>query len=202
MDHSKPIKRLIQAFKSLPGVGPRSAQRMAWHILESDYDQARELARALVSVKKNIRPCSVCFNYTDTDPCVICDDETRDRSVVCVVETTEDVVALERSGGHTGLYHVLGGTIRPTAGIGPDKIRVRELLERIKEGAVEEVILATNPTVEGEATAIHIAEELAKHDVRVTRLARGIPMGADLDFLDGDTLAKALQARSNFADNK
>jgi len=194
-EYPKPINRLVEAFKKLPGVGPRSARRMAWHIIDSQYEEAVELARAIVRVKKSIKHCSICCNYTDLDPCAVCSDPARDRSVVCVVEAPEDVAALERAGWRQGVYHVLGGTINTASGAGPDKLRIDELVERVKKGEVREVLIATDPSVEGETTAIYLAKMLKPYNVRLTRPARGIPAGADIDFLDNDTLTGAFRSR-------
>ena len=202
MEYAKPITRLIDALKKLPGVGPRSAQRLAWHIIDRPYEDAVELARAVVRVKKCITPCSSCFNFTEKDPCPICSDPDRDKGFICVVEAPEDVAALERAHGHPGVYHVLGGAIKPSAGIGPNKIRIAELVARTQSGGIREVLVATNPTLEGEATAMYIAQALAAAKVRVTRPAHGIPTGADIDFLDGDTLVRALRARQDFSPGK
>lgn len=198
MEYSRPIVRLIEAFRKLPGVGPRSAQRMAWHVIEGTYDDAVELARAVVGAKKGIRACSMCHNYTDTDPCGICSDSKRDTTSVCVVESPEDVTAIERAGGYTGLYHVLGGAIDPSAGIGPEKIRIDSLLQRVTKGGISEIILATNPTLKGDTTAMYIAAELERFGLNITRPAHGIPAGAGLEFLDGATITRAIRSRQSF----
>ena len=195
MNRPQSLKKLIEALQKLPGVGPRSAQRMAESVIGMDYESAREIARALVRVKKNIRPCSTCFIHTEQDPCEICSDPDRDRSFICVVENSEDVLAFENAGSHNGLYHVLGGTLNPTRGVGPEKIRLRELFDRVSEGGVKEVLIATNPTLEGETTAAHIVKHLKRAGVRLTRPARGLPRGADLDYLDGETISHAYRAR-------
>lgn len=202
MEYPKPITRLIEAFRKLPGIGPRSAQRMAWHVLEGNYDAAVELARAVVGVKKSINRCSLCGYYTENDPCSVCSDVSRDKSMICVVESAEDMLAIERAGGYGGLYHVLGGTISPTAGRGPDAIRAQELADRVRGGNIQEIIIATNPTIEGEATTLYLVEMLQPFSVRITRPAHGIPMGADLDFLDGDTLTRAMKSRAEMGHNQ
>ena len=194
---SRPLSltQLIDALQKLPGVGPRSAQRMAESILRMDYDSAREIARSIVRVKRSVHPCAICFNHTEQDPCEICANPERDASFICVVEASEDVVAFERAKSHPGVYHVLGGTIHPTKGIGPDRIRLQELFERVKKGGVREILIATNPSLEGETTASYIMEHLKDTSVRLTRPARGLPRGADLDYLDSDTISHAYQAR-------
>jgi recombination protein RecR len=189
------LEELITALQNLPGVGPRSAQRMAESILRMDYELARELARSIVRAKKNVRSCSICFNHTEQDPCAICADTERDRSFICVVEASEDVVAFERSKAHTGVYHVLGGTINPTKGIGPERIRLKELADRAAKGGIKEILIATNPTLEGETTAAYIMKQLSASGALLTRPARGLPRGADLDYLDSDTISHAYQAR-------
>jgi recombination protein RecR len=203
MKYPEPITRLIESFRRLPGVGPRSAARMTWHMLNGSYDDAVEMARAVVGVHKNITRCATCGNFTDTahDPCPICANPARDASIVCAVESSEDVLALERAGGFNGLYHVLGGTINPASGKGPDSIRAAQLVQRAKQGAIEEIIIATNPSLEGEATALYLAEILQPLAIRITRPAHGIPMGADLEFLDGDTIARAMSARRGMESN-
>lgn len=198
MEYARPINRLVSALKKLPGVGPRSAQRMAWHVLDAPYEEVVELARALVRAKKGIGRCGVCCNYTDADPCPVCADPKRDAALVCVVEAPEDVTALERAGGYNGLYHVLGGAISATRGKGPERLSIEPLVKRIAGGGVREVILATNPTLDGDTTALYVAEKLEPFKVRLTRPARGLPGGADIDYLDGDTLTRAIQSRGNF----
>jgi recombination protein RecR len=195
MSRPRSLDELISALQKLPGVGPRSAQRMAESIIRMDYESARDIARSIVRVKKHIHPCSVCFNHTEQDPCVICANPERDAAFICVVEATEDVVAFERAKSHPGLYHVLGGTIHPTKGVGPDKIRLQELFNRVQKGGVSEILIATNPSLEGETTASYIIEHLKDSGVRLTRPARGLPRGADLDYLDSDTISHAFQAR-------
>jgi len=191
----EPIARLIEAFHKLPGIGPKSAQRLAYHILRAPEQEAAGLARAVVDVKQRIRLCSSCLNITEMDPCSYCQDVRRDRSVVCVVEQPLDILALERSGGFRGLYHVLHGVLNPMDGVGPENLHIKELLDRLPDGEVKEVIMATNPSLEGEATAMYIQRLVSPLGVRVTRLARGLPSGADLEYTDDVTLSRALEGR-------
>jgi len=185
---------LVDKLAELPGIGKKTAQRLAFHIMKMDRDSALRLARAVEDVKNKVTHCSICFNLTEIDPCAICTDLKRDRSVICVVENPSDVNALEKAGIFRGLYHVLGGALSPLDNIGPDDIRIRELADRLDE-TVTEVIMATNPTVEGEATAAFIAGHLAKSGVRVARIARGLPVGGDLELADKVTLARSLEGR-------
>ena len=192
-----PVARLIEAFNHLPGVGPKTAQRLTYHVLRSPSDEARALAEALVAVKEQVAYCATCWNITDVDvdPCVICADPARDATRICVVEEPLDVLAIERTREFRGRYHVLHGAISPIDGIGPERIRARELIDRAKAGGIEEVILATNPTLEGEATAMYLAERLESVVGSVTRIARGLPVGGDLEYADEVTLIRALQGR-------
>jgi recombination protein RecR len=190
-----PVSRLIEAFNKLPGIGPKSAQRLTYYLLRAPLDEAQALAQAILEVKEKIVLCSICQNITDTDPCVICDDSQRDRTKICIVEEPLDILALERTGSYKGLYHVLHGVISPMDGIGPDELKVKELLARLKGGEVQEVIMATNPNLEGEATAMYLGRLLAPLGVRITRLARGLPVGADIEYADNVTLARALEGR-------
>ncbi|MBK9344223.1 MAG: recombination protein RecR [Dehalococcoidia bacterium] len=191
----EPIQRLIEAFHRLPGIGPKSAQRLAYHILRTSEQEALALTEAVMDVKRRIRLCSVCLNITEADPCAYCSDDRRDKAVVCVVEQPLDVLAIERSGGYKGQYHVLHGILNPIDGVGPEDIHVRELVVRLQAGEIQEVIMATNPSLEGEATAMYIQRLLSPAGVRVTRLARGLPSGADLEYTDDVTLARALEGR-------
>ncbi|GAB4331112.1 MAG: recombination mediator RecR [Dehalococcoidia bacterium] len=193
-----PIARLIEEFARMPGVGPKSAQRLAYYILRTPEQEAAALANAILEVKRRIVLCSTCFNITETDPCRFCTDEGRDRSTICVVEQPLDVHVIERTGGYRGLYHVLHGVLNPVDGVGPEQIRVKELLDRIVPGETREVIMATNPNLEGEATAMYIQRLVQPTGVRVTRLARGLPSGADLEYTDDVTLARALESRQDF----
>ncbi len=196
----EPVARLIEAFSRLPGIGPKTAQRLTYHLLRAPDAEARSLAAALVAVRDQVVFCERCFNISDAPLCPICRDEGRDERRICVVEEPLDVLALERTGEHKGVYHVLHGAISPIDGIGPERLRIRELLSRADDAAragepVEEVILATNPTLEGEATAMYLAERLAPIVGSVTRIARGIPVGGDLEYADEVTLIRALQGR-------
>jgi len=192
-----PVARLIEAFGRLPGVGQKTAQRLAYHVLRTPADEARALADALVAIKEEVDYCSICCNITDVgvDPCVICGDSRRDATRICVVEEPLDVLAIERTGEFRGRYHVLHGAISPIDGVGPERIKARELIERVREGGVEEVILATNPNLEGAATAMYLADLLAPHVASVTRIARGLPVGGDLEYADDVTLIRSLQGR-------
>lgn len=190
----EPIQRLIEAFHRLPGVGPKSAQRLAYHILRAPEQEARALSDALLDVKRRIRLCSICMNITEQDPCTYCADDRRDHTTICVVEQALDLLAIERS-GYRGLYHVLHGVLNPMDGVGPEDIRVRELIVRLQDGVAQEVIMATNPSLEGEATAMLIQRLIGPAGVKVTRLARGLPSGADLEYTDDVTLARALEGR-------
>ncbi len=191
----EPVARLIEEFTKLPGVGPKTAQRLTFFLLRVPVEEARALAKAILEVREKIVFCSVCFNITETDPCAVCGGGGRDDTKICVVEEPLDVLALERTREFGGLYHVLHGAISPVDGIGPDELKIRELLRRVKDSKVEEVILATNPNLEGEATAMYLARQLAPLGVRVTRLARGLPVGGDLEYADEITLTRALEGR-------
>jgi recombination protein RecR len=193
--HAKPIDHLIEALTKLPGIGRKTASRLAFHILRSSPSEAQALARAILDVKEKIHLCSVCFNLTDEDPCRICQDENRNREVLCVVEGPNDLIAIENTGAFNGRYHVLHGTISPLDGVGPEDIKIRELMERLQREGVGEVILATNPTVEGGATALYLTELIKPLGVKVTRIAYGIPMGGEIEYSDGMTLSKALEGR-------
>ena len=194
----KPVSRLIEEFQRLPGIGPKTASRLAYHLLRVPEEQAASLGQALLDLRAQTRFCSVCFNITDTatDPCAVCRDPQRDESLLCVVEAPLDVQAIERAQGFKGRYHVLHGAISPVEGIGPENLKIRELVERVRGSGVREVILATNPSMEGEATAMYIHRELQGLPVRVTRLARGLPVGGDLEYADETTLFKAIEGRS------
>jgi recombination protein RecR len=192
---AEPVSRLIGEFEKLPGIGPKSAARLAYHLLRMPEAEARSLAKAIIAVKEKIVLCSTCQNITDSDPCAICRGEDRDRSKLCVVEEPLDILALERTGLYKGLYHVLHGVISPMDGIGPEDLKIRELLQRLKGGGVEEVILATNPDLEGEATAMYLQKLISPLGIKVTSLARGLPMGGDLEYADEITLGKAIEGR-------
>ena len=192
-----PVARLIEEFSKLPGIGTKTAQRLAYHVLRTSADDARALAAALVSVQEDVAYCSVCCNITEAgvDPCDICADPRRDSARICVVEEPLDVLAIERTGEFRGRYHVLHGAISPIDGIGPERLRTRELVGRVTGGGIDEVILATNPNLEGEATAMYLADVLAPHVGNVTRIARGLPVGGDLEYADDVTLIRSLQGR-------
>jgi len=192
--NGSPVDRLIEEFSRLPGIGKKTAARLAFHLLKADAERVQILAEALLDLKGKIRACSVCFNFTHTDPCPICSDPRRDAGLLCVVEEPADLAVIERSGEYRGRYHVLGGVLAPLDGVGPNELRVKELVRRAKE-EVKEVILATNPSTEGEATATYLARELKTLGVRVTRIARGIPVGGDLEFVDQGTLLRAFADR-------
>ena len=196
MEYAQPISRLIQELTKLPGVGEKTAFRLAIHILRASKEDAESLARAILEVKEKIRLCSQCFNLTDQEPCRICQDPKRNDEVICVVSGPEDLMALEKSGSFRGLYHVLHGVLSPLEGVGPKDLRVRELLARLQGGKVKEVIVATNPSVEGEATAQYLSQIIKPLSIRVTRIARGVPMGGDLQYIDAVTLSKSLENRN------
>ncbi len=189
------LQRLLDELGRLPGIGPKSAQRIAYHLLSADDEEARRLAAAIVDVKEQVHFCPVCFSYATGETCDICADHGRDRSAICVVQEPRDVTAIERTATYHGLYHVLGGVISPMDKIGPDQLHVRELLSRLTSDEVQEVILATNPNVEGETTATYLARTIAPLGVRVTRLASGLPVGGDLEYADEVTLGRAIEAR-------
>jgi recombination protein RecR len=195
MSHEDPIRELIDALRRLPGVGEKSAQRFAYSIVGMSHRDARAIAQAIVEVKETIKVCSACYNFTTTDPCPICSDSRRDRTVICVLEDPRDLAALEKSGSFKGLYHILGGLVSPLAGTGPDDLRINELKKRITTQEVREIVIATNPTKEGDLTAHCIQERLSATGVRITRIARGVPMGGDLEYFDSQTLAAALKYR-------
>ena len=190
-----PLAQLIEQFRALPGVGAKTATRLAYHVLDMDMTRAQRLANAIVEAKEKIGFCSTCFNLTDSDPCIICSAERRNRGVICVVEQPPDVAAMERMNDYDGVYHVLHGALSPLEGIGPNDIRIRELVTRVGASEVQEVIVATNPTVEGEATAMYIAKLLKPMGVRVTRIAHGLPVGGDLEYADEVTLSRAMENR-------
>ena len=193
--YPEPVARLIDALQRLPGIGPKTAQRLTFFMLKRPLDEVRELGEALFAVKEKITYCRTCFNVTDEDPCRICDDPRRDDHVICVVEEPNDLLAMERTGEYRGRYHVLLGALSPLDGIGPDDLKIRELLARLDGMETTEVILATNPNVEGEATALYLAKLLRPLAVRITRIARGLPVGGDLEYADQVTLSKALEGR-------
>jgi recombination protein RecR len=193
--YAEPIARLLEELERLPGIGPKSAQRLAFHILKGDDSSAQRLADALIEVKRQIHFCSRCFNFASADLCEYCADTGRDASMICVVEEPRDVVAIERTGELRGVYHVLQGAISPIDGIGPEQLKVRELIDRLADGTVTEVVIATNPNVEGETTALYLARLIKPLGIKVTRIASGLPVGGDLEFADEVTLGRALEAR-------
>lgn len=195
LHYAKPLARLIVELEKLPGIGPKSAQRMAFHLLRVSAEDAGMLAAAIVDVKENIRTCEECFNFSDQDRCDICRDARRDATMLCVVAETRDLMAMERTNEFRGLYHVLQGVISPQEGIMPDMLRIREMLPRLSKNNVSEVIIATNPTVEGDATAFYLARLLKPLGVKVTRIAHGLPAGGDMDYADQATLVSALTYR-------
>ncbi len=192
---AEPVERLIEEFSRLPGIGPKTASRLTFWLLRASDDQARSLSEALREMKEKIILCSQCFNITEVDPCFICSSTTRERSTVCVVEEPLDILAIERTHEFKGLYHVLHGRISPLEGIRPDNLKLRELQARVHAGGIQEVIIATDPTLEGSATAFHIARMLSQEPVKVTRLAHGLPVGGDLEYADEVTISRALQGR-------
>jgi recombination protein RecR len=189
------LQDLVDQFKKLPGIGAKSAQRLAFHVLRTPREDAERLCQAIRDVKDRVTYCSICNNITDVDPCPLCDDPRRDSRIICVVEEPQNVNVVDRAGGYRGVYHVLMGAISPLQGVGPDDLKIKGLLARIAAGNVDEVILATNPTVEGEATAIYLARLLKPLGVRVTRIATGIPVGSDIDYADDLTVGKAIDGR-------
>ena len=194
--YSPSIEKLIESFEKLPSIGNKTAARLAFYILNASEQETNEFIESIQNAKKNLKYCSKCYNITDTDPCPICSNATRDQSVICVVEDVRDVIAMERTHEFNGVYHVLHGSISPMNGVGPDDIKIKELLSRIMEGNVKEIILATNPRVEGEATSMYISKLVKPLGIKATRIARGIPVGGDLEYTDEITLTKALEGRS------
>ena len=193
--YSPSIEKLIEAFEKLPSIGNKTAARLAFYILNSSKEETDEFISAIVSAKENLKYCSICYNISDTDPCPICGNSGRDNSIICVVEDVKDIVAMERTHEFKGVYHVLHGSISPMNGVGPDDIKIKELLARLMDGNVKEIILATNPRVEGEATAMYISKLVKPLGIKTTRIAHGIPVGGDLEYTDEVTLTKALEGR-------
>lgn len=189
------IEKLIEAFEKLPSIGNKTAARLAFHILDATEEETNEFVKAILEAKSNLKYCSQCYNISDTDPCPICGNQNRDHTSICVVEDVRDVVAMERTHEFKGVYHVLHGSISPMNGVGPDDIKVKELLSRLMNGGVKEIILATNPRVEGEATAMYISKLVKPLGIKATRIAHGIPVGGDLEYTDEVTLSKALEGR-------
>ena len=193
--YSPSIEKLIENFEKLPSIGHKTAIRLAFHMLDLDQEKTEEFISSIVEAKKNLKYCSKCFNISDTDPCQICSSPKRDASIICVVEDVRDVIAMERTHEFKGVYHVLHGSISPMNGIGPDDIKIKELLARLSDNSVKEIILATNPRVEGEATAIYLSKIIKPLGIKVTRIAQGIPVGGDLEYTDEVTLSQALEGR-------
>lgn len=194
-DYAPPVMRLIDELKRLPGIGQKTAQRLAFFLLRSDRDQALALSDAIREAKERIRQCSVCNNITDADPCFFCTSASRNKALICVVEEATNIQAVEKTRQFSGMYHVLGGALSPLQGIGPDQLHIKSLIERLKGGTVEEIIIATNPTAEGEATAVYLSKLIKPLGVRVTRIAMGIPVGSDLEYADEVTMLKAMEGR-------
>ncbi len=194
----KSVRSLIEEFSKLPGIGPKSAQRLAIHLLHSPHSRIKPLGDAILGLKENVVFCEKCWNIAEESPCNICSNHGRDQSSICVVEQILDVVAIEKTGEYKGSYHVLHGVLSPIDGIGPDQLKLSELIFRVKDGGIKEIILATNPSLEGEATALYIQKQLCEFDVKITRIARGLPSGGDLDYADEVTLTRALNGRSEF----
>jgi len=192
------VYKLIQELNKLPGIGPKSAQRLTYYLLRAPEEQARLLAEAILSVKQKVTLCSICFNVTESDPCLICRSDHRDRSKICIVEQPQDILALEHTKIYKGLYHVLHGAISPTEGVGTGDIKINELMRRLQDGSVNEVILATNPNLEGEQTAMYLNKLISPLGIRVTRLARGLPFGSELEYADDITLTRAIEGRQEF----
>lgn len=195
MQYPEPISKLIDSFMKLPGIGPKTAVRLAFFVLNMKEDDVLDFGKALVNAKRNLSHCSVCFNITDRDPCSICNDSYRDKSIICVVQDPKDVIAMEKMKEYNGFYHVLHGAISPMDGIGPEDIKITELIKRLQDDQVTEIILATNPNIEGEATAMYISRLVKPTGIRITRIAHGLPVGGDLEYADEVTLSKALEGR-------
>lgn len=194
-DYAPPVESLIEELRKLPGVGSKTAQRLAYHLIRIPRNEAEKLAHAILNLKETIQYCSICNNITDHDPCRYCADPSRDRNVICVLEEPHGVLAIEKTREYRGTYHILLGVLSPLQGIGPDQLQIKGLMERIKNGGVKEVILATNPSVEGEATALYLSRLIRPLNVRVTRIATGVPVGGDLDYADQITISRALEGR-------
>ncbi len=195
LQYPEPIAKLIEGFMKLPGIGPKTASRLAFFVLDMKEDDVLDFAKALVNAKRNLTYCSNCHHITDIDPCRICEDQSRDKSVVCVVQDAKDVIAMEKMKEYRGLYHVLHGAISPMDGIGPEDIKIPELLKRLQDDTIQEVIIATNPTIEGEATAMYMSRLIKPTGIKVTRIAHGLPVGGDLEYADEVTLSRAIEGR-------
>jgi recombination protein RecR len=194
-DFAAPIARLVDELKRLPGIGQKTAQRLAFHILRATREDALSLAEAIRGAKENIRECSVCNNITDADPCLYCTNAARSQKTICVVEDAHNVLSVEKTRQYNGVYHILGGALAPLSGVGPEQLKIKSLIERLKGGTVEEIIIATSPTTEGEATAVYLSKLIKPLGVRVTRIAMGIPVGSDLEYADEVTMSKAMEGR-------
>lgn len=196
----RPVQKVVDAFEALPGIGPKSAQRLAYYLLNVPQEKLTKFSQALENLKKDTRLCALCFNVGEEEFCPVCQDEARDRTQVCVVETSLDLLAFERADGYKGVYHILGGALAPLSGIGPNDLRIPQLMARLKAGEIRELILATNPNMEGEATAMYITERIKEmglmEGLKVTRIGRGLPTGADIEYADGQTLLRAFEGRS------
>lgn len=192
---AKPIENLINQLNKLPGIGNKTAQRLAYHILDMEKSKVQDLSESIIDAKENVKECSICANFTDGDPCAICEDPRRDHSVICVVEYPKDVEAMERAGCYFGMYHVLHGVIAPTKGVGPAELKLRELLRRLESDEVEEIIIATNPTVEGDTTALYISKLVRPLGIKTTRIGYGLPVGGDLEYYDEVTISTAIENR-------
>ena len=197
-EYAKPMAKLIDELKHLPGLGAKSAQRIAFHLLKVEDGEADRLAEAIRELKASIRLCEVCNNITETSPCSICDDGSRDAQLLCVVEDSANIVAIEQTGRYRGGYHVLMGVLSPLQGVGPDQLRIDGLVNRVKQGGIQEVVMATNPTAEGEATALFLSKLLKPLGVRITRIATGVPVGSELEYVDRATMARAMDGRKDF----
>jgi recombination protein RecR len=195
MYFTRPLAKLIEEFQKFPGVGPKSAQRMAFYVLDMTSESAQNLATSILEAKEKVKHCTICFNLSEKDPCEICSDDRRDQSIICVIAEARDLIALERTREYKGLYHVLTGLISPLEGKGPEQLSIRELINRVPTQGVKEVILAINPTVEGDATVLYLSKLIKPFDVKVTRIAFGLPVGADLEYADDVTLTRALEGR-------
>lgn len=195
MQYPEPIAKLIESFMKLPGIGPKTAVRLAFFVIEMREDDVMDFGRSLVNVKRHLQYCSICQNITEHDPCYVCDDSSRDRSIICVVEDPKDVIAMEKMKDYRGMYHVLHGAISPMDGVGPEDIKVAELIKRLEDETVQEIILATNPNIEGEATAMYISRLVKPIGIKTSRIAHGLPVGGDLEYADEVTLSKALEGR-------
>ncbi len=194
-DFAEPIAKLVEELKRLPGIGQKTAQRLAFHILRADHEEALALSDAIRNAKEKIRQCSVCNNITDEDPCLYCTSTTRNRKLICVVEEPHNILPVEKTRQFSGLYHVLGGALSPLQGVGPEQLKIRSLIERLKDGPVEEIIICTNPTAEGEATAVYLSKLIKPLGVRGSRIAMGVPVGSDLEYADEITMLKAIEGR-------